>query len=83
MHQPGSEHAPWHESHQPGLIFAFQLPQVTPNFLPLSYPARGKARPGAQVSEGHQSFNSEETRPSSAGELLDTGEAEAELSQAG
>lgn len=29
------------------------------------------------------SFNSEEARPSSAGELLDTGEAEAELSQAG
>lgn len=45
--------------------------------------ARGNAGPGAQVSEGHQSFNSEEARPSSAGELLDTGEAEAELSQAG
>lgn len=51
-----TEPAPWHESHQPGLIVAFQLSQVTSNFFPLYHPARRSAQHCTQVSEGISGF---------------------------
>lgn len=51
-----AEPTPWHESHQPGLIIAFQLLQVTPNFFPLYHPARRRAQHCAQVSESISIF---------------------------
>ena len=51
-----AEPTPWHESRQPGLIIAFQLFQVTPNFFPLYHSARRRAQHCAQVSEGISIF---------------------------
>lgn len=51
-----AEPALWHESHQLGLITAFQLLQVTPNFLPLYHPARRRAQHHTQVSKGINIF---------------------------